>query len=63
MSVLANISIKAKILSIVVPLCVVGLGATGSMAYFYKNADNTYSDFLTTDSVAAIQTVRAATRW
>lgn len=61
MSVLANISIKAKILSIVVPLCVVGLGATGSMAYFYKNADNTYSDFLTTDSVAAIQTVRAAT--
>ncbi len=61
MSVLANISIKAKILSIVVPLCVVGLGATGSMAYFYKDADNTYSDFLTTDSVAAIQTVRAAT--
>ncbi|MCD2173917.1 methyl-accepting chemotaxis protein [Rhizobium sp. C4] len=61
MSVLANISIKAKILSIVVPLCVVGLGATGSMAYFYKDADNTYSDFLATDSVAAIQTVRAAT--
>ncbi|HZG27330.1 MAG TPA: methyl-accepting chemotaxis protein, partial [Ensifer sp.] len=61
MSVLANISIKAKILSIVVPLCIVGLGATGSMAYFYKSADNTYSDFLTTDSVAAIQTVRAAT--
>ncbi|WP_330166298.1 HAMP domain-containing protein, partial [Rhizobium sp. C1] len=61
MSVLANISIKAKILSIVVPLCVVGLGATGSMAYFYKNADSTYSDFLTTDNVAAIQMVRAAT--
>ena len=61
MSALANISIKAKILSIVVPLCVVGLGATGTMAYFYKSADDTYSDFLTTDSVAAIQTVRAAT--
>ncbi len=61
MSALANISIKAKILSIVVPLCVVGLGAAGSMAYFFKNADNTYSEFLATDSVAAIHTVRAAT--
>ncbi|HWU64033.1 MAG TPA: methyl-accepting chemotaxis protein [Ensifer sp.] len=61
MAILANISIKSKILSIVVPLCVVGLGASASMAYFYNNADNTYSDFLNTDSVAAIQTVRAAT--
>jgi methyl-accepting chemotaxis protein len=61
MSIIANISIKSKILSIVVPLCVVGLGATCTMAYFYKSADTNYSEFLATDSVAAIQTVRAST--
>jgi methyl-accepting chemotaxis protein len=31
------------------------------MASFYKNADDNYSEFLSTDSVAAIQTMRAAT--
>jgi len=59
MAVLENLSIKAKILSIVVPLCVVGLGAAASMAYFYKNADDDYSDFLNTDSIASVTMARA----
>ncbi|WP_142781879.1 methyl-accepting chemotaxis protein [Agrobacterium sp. T29] len=59
MSYLKNASIRTKILSIVIPLCIVGVGASAFMAYDFKNADSTYSDFIATDSTAAVLTSRA----
>ena len=49
MSFNKNASIRTKILSLILPLCVVGLCATGFMAVKYKAADVAYSDFFSTD--------------
>ena len=54
MSFLKNASIRTKILSVLIPLCVVGLGATSFVASRYKAADTSYSDFISTDTVAAV---------
>ncbi|CUW90310.1 hypothetical protein AGR2A_Cc180022 [Agrobacterium genomosp. 2 str. CFBP 5494] len=45
MSFLQNASIRTKILSLILPICIVGLGATGFMSDRYKHADTAYSDF------------------
>ncbi|WP_418135863.1 methyl-accepting chemotaxis protein [Agrobacterium sp. El2ro-1b] len=55
MSFLKNASIRTKILSILLPLCVVGLAATAFMASRYKAADNAYSDFITNDNAALVE--------
>ncbi|WP_430257436.1 methyl-accepting chemotaxis protein [Neorhizobium sp. IRS_2294] len=59
MSFLKNASIRTKILSVLIPLCVVGLGATSFVASRYKAADTSYSDFISTDTVAAVEMARA----
>jgi methyl-accepting chemotaxis protein len=61
MSLMANSSIKTKILSIVVLLCLAGLGASATLAYFYKQTDNRYSDYLTTNSPATMIAARVTT--
>jgi methyl-accepting chemotaxis protein len=58
MSFLKNASIRTKILSVLIPLCVVGLGATGFVASRYKAADTSYTDFISNDNVAAVEFVR-----
>lgn len=60
MSFLRNSSIRTKILALVIPLCTVGLFASGFMAYRFKDADTTYSDFIATDGAAAVLTSRSA---
>ncbi len=59
MSFLQNASIRTKILSLILPLCVVGLGATAFMATRYKNADTLYSAFIATDNAALVELSRA----
>ncbi|SOC84812.1 methyl-accepting chemotaxis protein [Ensifer adhaerens] len=61
MSFLENASIKTKVLSIVIPLCVVGLGASAFMAMSYSNADTRYSRFIGSDGLAATYAARATT--
>ena len=61
MSILSNISIRAKILSIVIPLSIVALGGVGTLAYFFKQSNETYEAFLTKDSVATLQIARTGT--
>lgn len=61
MSFLENAAIKTKILSSLIPLCIVGMGAAGIMGYFYKNTDTEYSNYIATDGVAATYIARAAT--
>ncbi|UHS57234.1 methyl-accepting chemotaxis protein [Agrobacterium vaccinii] len=59
MSFLKNASIRTKILTLILPLCLVGLGATGFIANRYKQADTTYSDFISNDNSAAVDIARA----
>jgi len=59
MSFLKNASIRTKVLSLVLPLCAVGMSATLYMSYNYKRADNTYSTFISKDTTGATAMARA----
>lgn len=59
MSFFENTSIKNKILSVMLPLCLVGVCATGYMAYVFKNTDATYSEFIDTDGAASTVVARS----
>ncbi|MGP4686134.1 methyl-accepting chemotaxis protein [Agrobacterium pusense] len=59
MSFLQNASIRTKILSLILPICIVGLGATGFMSERYKQADTAYSDFIAKDNAALVELARA----
>jgi methyl-accepting chemotaxis protein len=58
-SFLQNASIRTKILSLIFPLCIVGLGATAFMSSRYKDADTSYSDFIANDNAALVELARA----
>jgi len=58
-SFLQNASIRTKILSLILPICIVGLGATGFMSDRYKHADTAYSDFIAKDNAALVELARA----
>lgn len=59
MSFLQNASIRTKILSLILPLCIVGLGATAFMSNRYKEANTTYSFFIANDNAALVELARA----
>ncbi|WP_311273652.1 MULTISPECIES: methyl-accepting chemotaxis protein [unclassified Rhizobium] len=59
MSFLKNASIRTKILALVLPLCLVGLGATAIISNSYKNADNSYSEFISNDTAGTTAIARA----
>ncbi|MGA1802367.1 methyl-accepting chemotaxis protein [Rhizobium sp. HT1-10] len=59
MSFLKNASIRTKILSLIIPLCLVGAGSMAFVASRYKAADTAYSDFIANDNVAAVEMARA----
>ncbi|MFK0331872.1 methyl-accepting chemotaxis protein [Rhizobium sp. NPDC090275] len=61
MSFLKNARIRTKILSLIVPICVVGIGATLFMSDKFKTVDATYSEFISQDYQAEVDLV-AATR-
>nr|WP_278002282.1 methyl-accepting chemotaxis protein [Agrobacterium salinitolerans] len=46
-------------MSLILPLCIVGLGATAYMSTHYKQADTAYSFFIATDSAALVELSRA----
>jgi len=54
-----NASIRTKILSLILPLCLVGLGAVAFMASRYKEADALNSKFITSDNAALIKLAQA----
>jgi methyl-accepting chemotaxis protein len=59
MSFLKNASIRTKILSLILPLCIVGICAIGFVASRYKAADNDYSNFISNDNAATVEMSRA----
>jgi methyl-accepting chemotaxis protein len=61
MSFLSNAKIRTKILSLIVPVCLIGIAGIGAAAYSFKQADQQYSAFIKEDNVAATQVSRAST--
>ncbi|NTF39473.1 methyl-accepting chemotaxis protein [Agrobacterium rubi] len=57
MSFVKNARIRTKVLMVIVPLCVVGLGATAFMAVRYKAADEAYSYFISNDMATSLELV------
>ncbi|MGV1760516.1 methyl-accepting chemotaxis protein [Rhizobium sp. A22-96] len=60
MSFLTNASIRSKILSVIIPLCIAGVLAAGFMSYRYKQTDTAYSGFISINNIAAIDIARAS---
>jgi methyl-accepting chemotaxis protein len=61
MSFLKNALIRTKVLSLIIPICVVGIGATLFMSDRFKTVDSTYSEFISDDYQAEVDLV-ASTR-
>ncbi|MDM9624817.1 methyl-accepting chemotaxis protein [Rhizobium sp. S152] len=61
MSFLKNSGIRTKILSLIIPICIVGIGATLFMSDKFKQVDGTYSQFIAKDYQAEVDLV-ASTR-
>ncbi|MGV3552421.1 methyl-accepting chemotaxis protein [Rhizobium sp.] len=59
MSFLENAKIRTKILSLIVPLCLAGVASSAFLSVQFKKSDTTYSDFIDTDEVAAVEMARA----
>ncbi|WP_168879833.1 methyl-accepting chemotaxis protein [Rhizobium sp. P28RR-XV] len=60
MSFLRNASIRAKILALIVPLCLVGFSASALISVEYKSADRRYSHFVTHDNASNGEVLRAS---
>jgi methyl-accepting chemotaxis protein len=60
MSFLANLNIRTKILSIVLPICAVGITGLAIMSANYKDADNRYTDFIANDNFASMKAAQAS---
>ncbi len=61
MSFLENSKIRTKILSLIIPVSLVGLCGVGFVAINYKNADRSYGDLIARDSNATTELFRANT--
>ena len=61
MSFFKNAKIRTKILSLILPVSLVGLGGVGAVAINYKNADTAYSDLISKNSAATTELFRANT--
>ncbi|MEF0944176.1 methyl-accepting chemotaxis protein [Rhizobium sp. BR 362] len=62
MSFLKNTKIRTKILSVIIPICVVGIAGIIAMSQSYKAANDAYSNLLAHDDTATIQMARASQR-
>jgi len=61
MSFFENAKIRTKILSLILPVSLVGLGGVGAVAINYKSADTAYSDLISKNSAATTELFRANT--
>ncbi len=58
MSFMKDTGIRTKIFSLIVLLCVAGIGSVAAISSSYWAADNEYSAFITSDGVAAVELAR-----
>ncbi|WFU05969.1 methyl-accepting chemotaxis protein (plasmid) [Rhizobium sp. CB3171] len=62
MSFLQNTKIRTKILSVIIPICVVGIAGIIAMSESYKATNDAYAGLLTNEGTATIQMARASQR-
>lgn len=58
MSFLKNAKIRTKMLSVLIPLCVIGLTACALISVRYKQTDTVYSAFINLDNAATLELAR-----
>ncbi len=59
MSFLENAKIRTKILSLILPICAVGIAASLILSDRFQKADIAYSNFITKEASAAVDMARA----
>ncbi|MGZ9720311.1 methyl-accepting chemotaxis protein [Rhizobium miluonense] len=62
MSFLQNAKIRTKVLSIMIPICLIGIAGVFFISSQYKDSVATYSKFISTDEMAAVEMSRASQR-
>ncbi|AYG61698.1 methyl-accepting chemotaxis protein [Rhizobium jaguaris] len=62
MSFLQNAKIRTKVLSIMIPICLIGIAGVFFMSSQYKDSVATYSNFISKDETAAVEMSRASQR-
>jgi methyl-accepting chemotaxis protein len=62
MTLLQNIKIRTKVLSLIVPVCLIGIAGTLLVSNNFKSADTAYSDFISQDASAEINMAIASQR-
>lgn len=62
MSFLQNAKIKTKVLSIMIPICLIGVAGVLFVSSQYKDSVATYSNFISKDEAAAVEMSRASQR-
>ena len=62
MSFLQNARIRTKVLSIIIPICLIGIAGVLVVSSQYKNTAATYSNFIAKDETAALEMSRASQR-
>lgn len=63
MSFLKNARIRTKVLSLIIPSCLVGVGAVLFVSDHYKATDTTYANFITNDAGGEINMAIASQRF
>ncbi|MFK3781735.1 methyl-accepting chemotaxis protein [Agrobacterium sp. NPDC089420] len=63
MSFFKNTKIRAKILALIIPISLLGLGGIGMVSKAYKETDTTYSIFIDQNNAATLEVARAATSY
>ncbi|MBO9125122.1 MULTISPECIES: methyl-accepting chemotaxis protein [unclassified Rhizobium] len=58
MSFLQNAKIRTKFLSVLLPLCAIGVVGPAVMSYEFKKIGTTYSDFISHDNMSAVVATR-----
>ncbi|MGY5805609.1 methyl-accepting chemotaxis protein [Rhizobium sp. LEGMi12c] len=62
MSFLQNAKIRTKVLSIIIPICLIGIAGVLVVSSQYKDTVATYSNFIAKDETAAVEMSRASQR-
>jgi methyl-accepting chemotaxis protein len=62
MSFLKNAKIRTKVLSIIIPICLIGVAGVVVLSSYFKDTVATYADFIETDERAAVEMARASQR-
>lgn len=57
---LDNLAIRTKILAVIIPLCLVGVGATSYVSMQMNTVGDVYSDFIEVDTTASVDMARAS---